>query len=296
MFFLIWQIMALTFSSNRFLREFSTFGIGGPISYFAEVSTFEEMKEGIVFAHIHNLPFLVLGKGSNSLFDDRGFKGVVLLNKIDFCSWSENFVCCGSGYSFSLLGVQAAKKNMEGLEFACGIPATVGGAIFMNAGANGKETQDCLYSVSYLDEDLQIKEVKKQDLEFGYRYSIFQKNKFVILSAKFQLIKAKDSIRHKQLSILDYRLKTQPYKDKSIGCIFRNPEKQIPAGRLIEECGLKGISVGGAQVSLVHANFIINAGNATQQQVLQLIAVVQEKVFAKTQILLEPEIKVINYE
>lgn len=288
--------MALTFSSDRYLHEFSTFGIGGPIAYFAEVSTFEEMKEGIVFAHIHNLPFLVLGKGSNTLFDDRGFRGVVLLNKIDFCSWSENFVCCGSGYSFSLLGIQAAKKNMSGLEFASGIPASVGGAVFMNAGANGRETQDCLFSVTYLDDDLQIKEVKKQELEFGYRYSSFQKNNFVILSAKFQLIKAEDSVRQKQLSILDYRLKTQPYKDKSIGCIFRNPQKEISAGQLIEECGLKGLSVGDAQVSLKHANFIINAANATQEQVLQLIALVQERVFSKTQVLLQPEIKVIKYE
>lgn len=288
--------MTLKFSNHRYLSEFSTFGIGGPIAYFAEVKTFDEMKQGVIFSHIHKLPLLILGKGSNSLFDDRGFRGVVLLNKLDFISWGDCFVSCGSGYSFSLLGVQSARKHMSGLEFACGIPATVGGAIFMNAGASGRETKDSLESVTFLDDDLEIKEVKSVDLEFGYRFSSFQQNQKIILSAKFHLQPQSLDAKAYQTSLLDYRLKTQPYKYKSIGCIFKNPQKDLPAGRLIEQCGLKGLSVGDASVSNIHANFIVNLGSASAKDVEALIELVQSEVLKQTSISLQTEIRRVSYE
>lgn len=276
----------LKLQQNRSLFEFSTFGIGGRARLFTEVSTIEEMEEALSLGH----PYLIIGKGSNCLFSDQGFDGLAILNKIDFCEWKEGEVSVGSGYSFSLLGVQAARKGFSGLEFASGIPATVGGAVFMNAGANGKETCESLKSVLYFDGKRQ--EFSREELAFSYRTSPFQKMKGAILSATFAL--TPDTLaRQNQLKIVDYRMKTQPLKEKSAGCIFRNPPG-ASAGMLIEKSGLKGTSIGGAKVSEIHANFIVNTGKATSSEVLQLIQLVQEKVLEQTGISLESEIRLIN--
>lgn len=272
---------------NRHLSEFSTFGIGGPIAHFVEVTTIEEMEE----AFRVDLPKMVIGKGSNCLFPDHGFNGLVILNKIDFCKWEENEVTVGSGYSFSLLGVQSARKGFSGLEFASGIPATVGGAIFMNAGANGAETADSLHSVEFFNGEKRQKFLR-EEMAFQYRKSPFQDKKGVILSAVFSLKKQAEA-RQKQLQIVDYRMKTQPLKEKSAGCIFRNPAGNS-AGSLIDRCGLKGVQIGGAKVSEIHANFIVNQNKASAEDVKKLIRLVQEKVFEQTSILLEPEVRIID--
>lgn len=274
----------LQLQKNRSLSEFSTFGIGGPIAYFVEVATIEEMEEAFCL----DLPKMVIGKGSNCLFNDFGFDGLVILNKIDFCHWHEEEVTVGSGYSFSLLGVQSARRGFSGLEFASGIPATVGGAIFMNAGASGSETCNVLKSVDFFDGTR--KTYLKEELDFSYRASSFQKMDGVILSATFSLVSQKEA-RAKQLQIVDYRMKTQPLKDKSAGCVFRNPTGSS-AGGLIDACGLKGLQLGGAKVSEIHANFIVNAKNATANDVKALIHLVQEKVFQQTGVLLETEIRI----
>ncbi|MBX7065604.1 MAG: UDP-N-acetylmuramate dehydrogenase [Parachlamydiales bacterium] len=279
--------MPLQLQKHRYLSEFSTFGIGGPIAYFVEVSTIEEMEE----AYRIDLPKMVIGKGSNCLFDDRGFDGLAILNKIDFCDWNETQVHVGSGYSFSLLGVQSARKNLSGLEFASGIPATVGGAVFMNAGANGTETCDSLKSVLFFD-GVERKEISRADLQFGYRTSSFQKMNGVILSAVFSL-KEQPQARKKQLEIIDYRMKTQPLKDKSAGCVFRNPPG-MSAGALIDRCGLKGAQIGGAKISEIHANFIINHQKASSEDVKKLIHLVREKVLEQTGVLLETEIRLFD--
>lgn len=276
----------LVLQTNRRLAEFSTFGIGGPIGAFVEVSSIEEMEE----AYRHPGPKLIIGKGSNSLFPDEGFSGLVILNKIDFCSWKENTVTVGAGYSFSLLGVQSARKQLSGLEFASGIPASVGGAVFMNAGANGKETADCLTSVLYFDGTRQ--ELSKASLFFGYRSSSFQTMPGAILAATFAL-QPQETARETQLKIIDYRMKTQPLKERSIGCIFRNPPSGS-AGELIDRCGLKGLSVGGAKVSEIHANFIVNVSQASARDVQELISQIQQKVLAQTGIVLTPEIRMVE--
>lgn len=279
--------MGLKLQKNRSLSEFSTLGVGGPIQTLVQVHTIDEMCEAFSLGPKK----MVIGKGSNCLFDDRGFDGLVILNKIDFCSWDEALVTAGSGYNFSLLGVQSARKNFTGLEFASGIPASVGGAVFMNAGANGKETCDHLHSVDYFD-GKKRKTYQKQELEFAYRFSSFQKMNGVILSAIFSL-KPKERARKDQLEIVKTRMKTQPLKEKSIGCIFRNPEKGS-AGALIDGCGLKGLTVGGAQVSTVHANFIINSGSATSKDIKNLIELVHERVLKQTSVSLEPEVRMID--
>ena len=287
--------MVLNLQSKRSLKEFSTFGIGGPIRLFTEVHSIEEMEEAFRWIRLEKIPYFILGKGSNCLFDDRGFDGLVILNKIDFFNWNDLEVHVGSGYSFSLLGVQSARKGLSGLEFASGIPATVGGALYMNAGANGHETCEAIHSALFLTEEGEKRTFLKEDLQFEYRFSSFQKIRGAILSATFAL-KRSEEARSLQLKIVDYRMKSQPLKDRSAGCIFRNPEPGTPAGLLIDQCGLKGLQVGGAKISEIHANFIVNVENATAKDVLDLITLVQERVYEKTALRLEPEVRMIRYE
>lgn len=283
------------FITGKCLSELSTFRIGGPARFFLEVKNPSELQEAIHYCFLHKLPYFILGKGSNSLFDDRGYDGLVILNKIAFCeedSFGKFHV--GAGYSFSLLGTQTARKKWTGLEFASGIPGTVGGAVYMNAGANGSETKDTLVEVTYITEEGQMEKSPKDQLEFSYRFSSFQKKKGAIVSATFQLLPSNEA-RAKQLKIIDYRTATQPYGDASAGCVFRNPSGNF-AGALIEKAGLKGKQIGGARVSTMHANFIVNAGSATAEDVLALASYVKERVKEKTGFDLEMEIRHIGHD
>jgi UDP-N-acetylmuramate dehydrogenase len=282
----------LLYQENKMLKEVCTFGIGGPARYYTEVKTIDEMRCAFEFCKNRKTPFFILGKGSNSLFHDNGFDGLVIANKIDFFeNPSPGIYHIGSGYSFSLLGVQTAKQNWSGLEFASGIPCTVGGAVYMNAGASGADTSQCLATVDFLTSEGLFKVLTKKELEFNYRYSSFQKMNGSIVGATFKLIKNPEA-RVKQLEMIAYRTKTQPYGEKSAGCVFRNPECGR-AGALIEKANLKGISCGGASVSHLHANFIVNKGKASCQDVLNLIEIIKQKVKAHSGIELEIEIRSI---
>lgn len=282
------------FQVHKNLKDVSTFEIGGPARLFVEVSTVDEMKEVLSYCHFNSIPFFILGKGSNCLFDDRGFDGLVIQNKISFMRIKESEVEVGAGYSFSLLGSKTAKLGLSGLEFASGIPATVGGAIFMNAGANGKETFDHLSEVTFVDDKGILSVLDAKELQSSYRFSSFQNKKGAIVSAKFTLTPSEEA-RTKQLSIIEYRMKTQPYREPSIGCIFKNPEG-FSAGALIEKSGLKGFSLGGAEVSLKHANFIVNKQGALATDVLSLAKQVQEQVRQATGVELEMEVRCIPYQ
>lgn len=283
----------VAFQEGKKLSDVSTLGVGGPARYYMEVRTVEEMQETLKACQ--GFRFVILGKGSNCLFDDRGYNGVVILNKIDFFEEREAGVFhVGAGYSFSLLGVQTARKGWSGLEFASGIPGTVGGAVFMNAGANGMETCDCLVSVDYVTEEGELRAMAKEDLFFAYRRSGFHEMRGAIVGATFRLMRSEEA-RKKQIGIITYRKKTQPYGEKSAGCMFRNPEGKH-AGALIEQCGLKGLSVGGAQVSGLHANFIINQGTATSGDILRLIDEIKERVKVEAAVDLESEVRYIPYE
>lgn len=284
----------LSFREHVPLREFCTFGIGGPARYLAEVRTIEEMQHAILWCKQSRLPYLVIGKGSNCLFDDKGFSGVVLVNKIDFFEQPiPGTFHVGAGYSFALLGVQTARQGWGGLEFASGIPATVGGAVFMNAGANRSETCQTIASVDFVNEEGHLEVIAKQDLSFSYRRSPFQGRGGAIVGATFVLTKTSDA-RKKQIEIVNGRKLTQPYGEKSAGCVFLNPVNGH-AGALIEQCNLKGQTSGGAQVSEVHANFLINAGNATCRDMQALIALVQDKVKSHAGVELHSEVRYIPY-
>jgi UDP-N-acetylmuramate dehydrogenase len=285
--------MRSSFKNNISLKKQSTLGIGGNAKYFIEAQSVVQLQEIIRFCFQENLRYLVLGKGSNVLFDDRGFDGVVILNKIQFIEENEGEFYVGAGYSFSLLGAQTAKKGWEGLEFASGIPGSVGGAVFMNAGANGSDTFETVQEVTFINERGEVEFLLKDAMEWRYRWTSFHEKKGAIVAARF-LLKRSDSARARQLSLIDYRTKTQPYSEKSAGCVFRNSEKE-GAGALIERCGLKGARVGGAEVSLRHANFIVNKGDATAADVLALAAHIQKTVHEKTDHFLEMEIRKIDF-
>jgi UDP-N-acetylmuramate dehydrogenase len=281
------------FEEGKLLSQLSTFGIGGPARFFAQVQEKEELQSLLRYCLAEQLPFFILGKGSNSLFDDKGFDGIVILNKITFCDWDGPCVHAGAGYSFSLLGTQTAKKGWRGLEFASGIPGSVGGAVYMNAGAGAAETCGALVEVTFANERGELEILERSQMEFSYRFSSFQRRRGAIVSAKFQLHPEK-SARETQLAMIDYRTRTQPYGEPSVGCVFRNPHP-YSAGTLIQQCGLKGRRVGGAEVSLLHANFIVNTGGATAKDVLTLAHLVKEIVREKTGIEMEMEMRYISY-
>lgn len=283
------------FDKERSLQNLTTLGIGGKARFFLEVSQTAMMRQLLLFCKEEKLPYFILGKGSNTLFDDRGFAGVVISNKIQFLEKiAHDKWHVGAGYSFSHLGSQSAREGLSGMEFACGIPGSVGGAIYMNAGANGRETSESLLSVDYLTEEGELLHLDRQELQFAYRFSSFQKKlSGVIIGATFQFTQS-EAARQRQLEIISYRKKTQPYDAKSAGCIFKNPP-DTSAGLLIEKSGLKGKKVGGAEVSMRHANFLINAKQASSQDFLALIASVREEVERSTGILLESEIRLVPY-
>lgn len=269
------------FLRNKLLRDVSTLGIGGPAEYYVEVKTIHEMQQVLAYCHQEGLRTFILGKGSNCLFDSKGIKRVVVHNKIDFCQEpEEGHFHVGAGYSFSLLGTKTAKMGYSGLEFAAGIPASCGGAVFMNAGAQGMQTWSTLRFVEYVSPDGKLHKFSKDELSFGYRQSAFQAMPGAIVSACFVLEKAHE-VRKRQLELLDARIQSQPYQDKSAGCIFKNPVNDA-AGRLIDTCGLKGLQMGGAKVSEMHGNFLVNSQDASSSDFLALIAHVKKVVKEQT--------------
>lgn len=278
----------------RPLSDLCTFGVGGPARFFAEVKQPDEMAAAFQFATSKNLRVFVLGKGSNCVFDDRGFDGLVILNKIDFLRHEEpNHFVAGAGYSFSRLGSYTARNGWTGLEFASGIPASVGGAVYMNAGANGKETADTLVSVEFLSLAGEHRIFTRSDLTYSYRSSSFQTMPGAILSATFALTQ-EPTAKSQQQTIIDYRKATQPYGQHSAGCFFANPIDNS-AGKIIDSLKLKGLTVGGAQVSSMHANFIVNTGNATSKDILELAALVRHRVKESSGYELEQEVRFVSY-
>ena len=278
---------------NRDLKSYSTFKIGGSAKFLIEIHSIEDAIQAMKFIKEKKLPWMAIGKGSNCLFPDAGFNGVALINQYKKFEQFENVFEVGSGFSFSYLGRKTAELGYSGLEFASGIPGSVGGAVYMNAGASGKETSECLKQVTYLDSDGNISIFEKNQLKFSYRKSCFQNMKGMIMQAVFELHVNPMALKLHH-SILEGRIKSQPYSDTSIGCFFKNPSKDISAGKLIDSCGLKGYKVGGAEVSKKHANFIINQQNASSQDVIKLKELIKQKVFEKTGILLEEEVQILN--
>ncbi|XP_068638714.1 uncharacterized protein [Aristolochia californica] len=283
---------------KRLLRELSTWGIGGPCNYFVEVFDEIQLISVIRYCTTYSIKFIVIGKGSNCLFDDFGFDGCIILNRITTLENIEDGVYrVGSGYPFNKLGIQCSNAGFGGLEFAGGVPGTVGGAAFMNAGADGQETADTIESVEIVTIDGIQLVLQRKELTFGYRTSSFQEMEDLaaIVAVTFRLNRCASAKTRLQMH-LERRRKSQPIYQRSAGSVFRNPEGLgISAGELIEMTGLKGFIVGGAKVSEFHANFFINFNRSTSKNMIDLINLVNEKVEQKFGIRLKKEIRIVPY-
>lgn len=275
------------------LKGHTTFVIGGPCDFFVVPQEVEQIKWLLPFCQTNQIPLFVLGRGSNLLVSDSGFRGVILstehLKKISLLPGHRIF--CTSGVSLSRLCRFALENALSGLEFAYGIPGSVGGAIYMNAGAYGGEIRDVLFQAECVRMDGEVHLYTQEELQFSYRTSCFQKELSVITSGVFQLFPGRpDDIREKMEEYYRRRKEKQPLEYPSAGSTFKRPKGNY-ASALIEQCGLKGASVGGAQVSEKHSGFVINRENATCKDVRELISRIQKDVFDKTGFVLECEVK-----
>lgn len=278
------------------MKNHTSFRIGGPADVFVLPQGLEDIKEVLKLARHESIPLFILGKGSNLLVKDEGVRGIVLktspaLNQLEI---QAEKIRAGAAVSLPFLAVKALQNNLSGLEFLAGIPGTVGGAVVMNAGAAGHCLAEVLTKVTVMDNQGEIKELAAEDLQFGYRQSKLQKEEFLVLEACFQLRSGiKEEIRKTVDELLGKRKRSQPLSFPNAGSIFRNPIIG-PAGKLIELAGAKGKRVGDAQISELHANFIVNLGKAQAADVLQLIAEVQQMVKDRFDVNLEPEVKIVG--
>jgi len=294
------------------LAKFTSFNIGGRAKYFFEGNNKREIIKAVSLAKQEDLPFFILGGGSNLLVDDKGYQGLVIKiqnSGLKIQKENSNFkVAAGAGTSLSLLASNAAENGLSGLEWTVGIPGTLGGAIYGNAGAFGKSMKDIVKEVEVFDaKDLQVKIYSLEDCRFDYRESIFKKDKnLIILSAVLELKKGeKKEIENKMKRYLSERKKKQPMGFACAGSVFKNPsfaqtsrrfmtDRELSAGELIERCGLKGRSIGGAKISEKHANFIINLGKAKFSDVRRLIDLIKKRVRSKFGIELEEELQYLE--
>ncbi|MDL2233504.1 UDP-N-acetylmuramate dehydrogenase [Ruminococcaceae bacterium OttesenSCG-928-L11] len=274
-----------------------TFKIGGPAAFYLEPATEQALARIVAACHEHAVPCLVLGKGSNVLFSDDGFHGVVIgLGELfsAIALLDDTTVFCQSGASLSRLCCFARDHGLAGLEFAYGIPGSVGGAVYMNAGAYGGEIADCILRATHIDADGTPGTLEREALALSYRHSAYSGGNRVITGAVFRLAPGdREEIAAKMADYMNRRRTKQPLDLPSAGSTFKRPEGAY-ASALIDQCGLKGRSVGGAQVSEKHAGFVVNTGGATCADVEALIAEVVREVQAKTGFLLEPEVRIIR--
>lgn len=283
---------------NRKLRDFTTFRVGGECPVIIEINSENSLAELVKFSNQNRLRTMVIGKGSNMLCDDKGFDGVVFLMGNEFSKIrliDDVTVEAEAGCPLIRLCRFALENSLGGLEFAYGIPGTVGGSVYMNAGAYGGEIKNVIQSARAADADGNISEFSKEEMELSYRTSVFQRRNSIITKAVFKLHKAeKSEIEARMNELMARRKEKQPLEYPNAGSTFKRPQGQF-AGKLIQDCGLKGVSIGGAQVSEKHSGFVINTGNATSDDIKRLIEKVQQTVLEKTGYFLECEVRIIPY-
>ena len=281
---------------EEYLRHHTTFKIGGPADLFVEPTTMAELSFALRTIHEFDVPVTIIGCGSNILVKDGGIRGAVVsvrhMTQIMDCN--DNVLCIGSGYMLKDASEFAWENGLTGLEFAIGIPGTLGGAVFMNAGAYDGEMSHVVTAVRAVDFQGNIKEYDVSHLDFGYRHSVFHDNHEVI-GEVIMTLKAGDKnvIKARMDELTEKRESKQPLEFASAGSTFKRPPGYF-AGTLIEQTGLKGLSVGDAQVSHKHAGFVINTGSASAKDVLDLIAEVQRRVYDQHGVHLEPEVRMIG--
>lgn len=278
------------------LAAHTTWRIGGPADLLIIPSSKSQLIMVLQILNEHHVPWMVMGKGSNLLITDKGYRGAVIkLNKaLDYARIVGNQIYAGAGYSLIKLAALANKHRLSGLEFAGGIPGSVGGAVYMNAGANGSDISDIFHSAEVITQTGAIRSLRAVDLDFSYRHSSLQDADVIITEAIFELtLRDSESIKLQWNQYKEKRLKTQPLPFDCAGSVFRNPPGHF-AAKLIEDAGLKGMRYGGAEVSSKHANFIMNTGNATALDVWTLMRQIQEKVHSQSGIQLVPEVVIVG--
>jgi len=286
--------------NNIYLKNYTTIKIGGYSEFFAEPDSVSELIEILRWVKLNNYKYRIIGAGSNLLIKNTLHKGLTIctrkLKKLKINSVT-GIVEAECGVMLPVLANSLAHHGCEGGEWLIGIPGTIGGGVFMNAGSGKHWISKYLLSVKVLDiNNLSIYTLAKENLMFNYRLSSFQTNKLTILSANFMFMPNKNTKRIADQTRENLKRKTnsQPYHLPSFGSVFKNPPNNY-AGKIIEQLGLKGFTIGGAQVSEMHSNFIVNNGNATSDEIYQLITVIQQKVLQKKGIFLHPEVRMIGY-
>lgn len=282
------------------LAPYTTFKVGGPAKFFVIAATKEELVHAVCEAQREGVEWRILGGGSDVLVSDAGVNGLVIkseLNSVDIDPGRAQ-VRAECGVKLGWLIALCAEQGLAGLEYATGVPATVGGAVWANLGAHGQEVAGVLMEVSVLGPDGKERRLNAEQCKFGYRDSIFKHEQYVILDALFQLEqKPADEIKAAISSYASKRKETQDLAAASAGCIFKNPTDQSEqsAGALIEEAGLKGMTMGGAQVSDIHANFIVNTGDATAEDIIMLISYIKQQVRDKLGVQLMEEVEYVGF-
>ena len=278
------------------MSRHTTFRIGGPADFYLCPHSTKEVQEIVEICKEENLPYFVLGNGSNLLVSDKGYRGVVVQLWKNFSDITVKDCCiqAKAGALLSKVAAEALEAGLTGMEFASGIPGTIGGAAFMNAGAYGGEMKDIIKSVKVLDTQGEVRVLPKEELKMGYRTSIVKEKGYTVLSVELELSKGnREEIRNTMEDLKERRTSKQPLEMPSAGSTFKRPEGYF-AGKLIMDSGLRGFSVGGAQVSEKHCGFVVNKGGATAMDVLTLIREVQRRVKEQFGVDLETEVRFLG--
>lgn len=303
---------------NEPMKKYTTFKVGGPAECLIKISSKKDLKEILKFANENNIQITVLGNGSNVLVQDKGIKGITLIikiEKIEIENQTENLnnnkgknkeensgnntkvkIKLGAGEKIAKVGIKFSKEGLTGFEEISGIPGTIGGAVRMNAGAHGREMKDVIKTVKCLDYHGNEKTFTNEEMNFGYRTSILKTEKYIVTEVEIELDKGNsEEIKEKMDMYKEKRKNSQPLEYPSAGSTFKRGEDFITA-KLIDEAGLKGTKVGDAEVSRKHGGFIINKGNATASDILELVQIIKNKIYEKYQKKIELEVEVLGEE
>ena len=283
---------------GELMKNYTSFKIGGPAECLIKIETKEELKEILLLTNKENIPITIIGNGSNILVSDDGIRGITLIIKIEGIKYLEDgkkvIVNVGAGEKIAKLGRMFLNNQLTGFEEISGIPGSVGGAVRMNAGAHGKEMKDIVKTVTCMDYLGNEKKFNSSEMKFEYRKSILKEEKYIVTEVEIELEKGnKEKIKEKMDEYTKFRKEKQPLEYPSAGSTFKRGNDFITA-KLIDEAGLKGFSIGGAEVSTKHSGFIINKGNATAKDVLELVNKVKEEVYKKFNKKIELEVEVIG--
>ena len=278
------------------MKKHISFKVGGPADFLVKPKTEEELRNVVEFAKKENVPFIVIGNGSNLLVKDGGIRGIVIELSDNFNNYEidGNIIKAQSGALLAIIGRNAMKNSLTGFEFAAGIPGTLGGALAMNAGAYGGEMKQVVKTVRLMDRYGNIFELSNEEMKFEYRRSLLTTKDYIVLSAVIELQPGNvEEIKEIMADYSNRRSTKQPLNFPSAGSTFKRPEGHF-AAKLIDDCGLRGLNLRGAQVSDKHCGFVINSGGATAKDILDLMFIVKSTVNAKFGIMLEEEVKILG--